>query len=174
MSTAEQGTENELARVQRVAADQLERDIDDVASAVADAVTHEIEEVPNDPQTREDVRRRSRVILLRFLEDICASASPDVIEVPVEATGWVRALARAGVPLSVVLRVNSVGLRIFLQAWDDRLGVTGVREDVVLAATRSVMRYTFSYHDVHNVRLSEEYRQERETWVRGAQAARRG
>jgi hypothetical protein len=171
-STRQSIEQDAITSALHAAADAMEPHLDAVAMAVADAVTSEIAEVAGDPETHEDIRRRTRMIDLRLIQALRHDERPEDVDPPPEAIGYVRAVARAGVPLSTLFRIQGVGFRVFMRAWDDRLGELGLREDVLLATARALTRYVFSYHDLQNVRLEEAYTRERDSWSRSAHAAR--
>jgi hypothetical protein len=173
VSARELALERVVSAAQQIAADALGGAIDNVAEAVAAAIVREFPELSADPETTEDIRRRSRPILLVYVAGVRSGSPPDEIETPAEWLGFVRALARRGVPLSVVLRVHGVGLRVVLACWMRRLGECGLSEDELLVTTRRFVRHAFAFHDAQNVRVSAAYREARDEWIHSAQATRR-
>ena len=154
-------------------ADALERDVDEISGAIASAIADQVLGLAEDPETTDDVRRRSRPMLLEYAASFRSGTPPESIEIPSQYLGFVRALARRAVPLSVALRVNGLGLRILLAACVERLGKCGLSADDLLLATRELVRHAFAFHEAQNLRLGDEYRAAREIWIHSAEAVRR-
>jgi DNA-binding PucR family transcriptional regulator len=154
------------------AARAVERDADSIAGDIADLLIGEVPEIAADPETREDIVLRGRAGLLAWARAFVRGVDPDDVESPLEAYEYARALARRGVPLTVLLRIHRLALGVLLQAWEDRLAPAASPEQR-LAATKRSIAVNFRFHDTLMDGLTAEYQRERERWVRGAEALRR-
>ena len=174
MATEAGPTELEQAVEQtlKAAVDAIERDAAQICSEMADVLVREVDEIPEDDETRADIVRRGEAQLKLLVSEVRRGVRPEDSEPPTEALAYARLLARRSVALDVFLRVHRLAFAVLLKAWEDRLDTAGSAE-VLLASTRRTIDHLFAHHDVLLERLSAEYQRERERFVRSADALRR-
>lgn len=135
-------------------------------------LAQEIAEVPGDEQTRADVVRRGHAQIRVLVGEFRRGVRPEDTEPAAEARRYARLLARRGVPLDVFLRIHRLSFGVFVRAFEERLD-SAPSAEVLLLATRRSTELLFAQNDWTLQALSAEYQDERERFVRSADALRR-
>ncbi|WP_205699449.1 CdaR family transcriptional regulator [Conexibacter sp. SYSU D00693] len=160
------------AEALRRAARAIEQRADEIAQRVADDAQGEVRELPDDPQTHEELRSGARMHLLDFLRTLQRGEPLEAIRPAPEAIAAARGLARSGRSLEPVLRACHFGHHAFLDAWNRELAAQPLPAEVLAETLRSAQELTFRWLDVLVRRLSDEHEQAQAAAVGSAQATR--
>ena len=149
----------------------MERDAEEIAEELAEAIHAEAPELPDDPQSRAFTRRAAEESARRFA-GIVSRGTPVAAESPVKSIISARAIARAGLDTRPVMRLVHISHRVFLAALEERLGELELETPVLLAALRACQQVTFDGADATTTELIAEYQDERDRLLRTGQAER--
>ena len=145
----------------RDTADRIETLVDGIAEDITELLHQEVEELPDDPQTRRDTWRASRELIRAFLRSLRSSQAPAPVDPIPEAIAAARGRARAGLGLLPLLRLMHLGQGAFLATWEREVTGLALPAETVLETVVASQRLSFAYADAMAKRLGEVYEDER-------------
>ncbi|MCW3039835.1 MAG: hypothetical protein JWM31_1740, partial [Solirubrobacterales bacterium] len=151
-------------------AEDLRGDLEQVAGEVAGAIHRGVEVLSEDMFPDTLVSTQANIALVMTL--LPEGADPVGVELPVDATHYVREFVHRGFPLETLLAVYRVGHGAFWQLWLERMR-EGIEDREVLAeAIAFCSAWTFGYIDAVAKPLASGFLVEKERWARSAVAQR--
>lgn len=151
---------------------ELRPHIDELAEEMAVELHRLAPDIEYGPDAFEGTRLSCRANLVMLFTQLPHAAGRKTIGVPAEALAYAQVFVREGVPLTTLQRLYRIGYAIVWRAWlelvmsrlDDRALITEVLD--------YWNTFTFTYVDTVLDKLTSEYAEERERWVRSAAAVR--
>jgi DNA-binding PucR family transcriptional regulator len=151
---------------------EFEARLDELALRMADQVHAEMPEFGSDARVTAQTLGAVRANLAAFarvLRGWGAGGRPDIAP---EAVEYVRAYVRRGVPLPLLLRSYRLGHAYMWRAWLDIVEGSGQPTERRFAMLEVISDSMFRFIDAVTAEIVEQYLQERERWVRSAEAVR--
>jgi sugar diacid utilization regulator len=148
----------------------LSADLDAVSARLSDAIHRHLGELEEDLRggTLQSVRANMGLIVTMLRE----GTPPSTAEAPPEALAYAREYVRRGLGLETLLRAYRTGQRELSRIAMGRLEPTMPDAEHRIAAVGFFSDWMFAWVDALEHRLTEVYMNEREQWVRGADAMR--
>jgi sugar diacid utilization regulator len=148
----------------------LSADLDAVSARLSDAIHRHLGELEEDLRgwTVQSVRANMGLIVTMLRE----GTPPSTAEAPPEALAYAREYVRRGLGLETLLRAYRTGQRELSKIALGRLEPTMPDAEHRIAAVGFFSDWMFAWVDALEHRLTEVYMNEREQWVRGADAMR--
>lgn len=160
-----------LEAVQQFVA-ELRPQVDDLAEEMAVELHRLAPDIEYGPDAFEATRLSCRSNLVMVLSQLPHPASHRTIGVPAEALAYAQLFVRQGVPLTTLQRLYRIGYAMVWRAWLE-LVMTRLDDRELLTEVLDYWNtFAFTYVDTVLEKVSAEYTEERERWVRSAAAVR--
>jgi hypothetical protein len=145
--------------------------MDALVGIVLDALEQEMPVICVDPDLKEAARSSSAANIALIIELMRRNLTLAEYESPPQAAVFVRELARRNVPVAQLARAYRVA-EIALWHWAVGELHRRISKESLAAAVERLSEAAYSTGDVLSSRVTERYAQERERWMRSAEAVR--
>ncbi len=154
----------------RVASDPIW--IERVSEEITEAIHRELADVADDDELRAGTLASTRSVLTLMADMVRLGRPPSEGVPPPDATAYAREFVHRGLTVDALLRAYHAGHATFFENW-----VAGVHDEVddpqwLARAVELGANWTFEYVQALNRGLVGDYTDERERWVRSAEALR--
>lgn len=151
-------------------AEELERQLDPFSADIAKEIHESIHELDEDFLADTTRSCRGNIgLICRMLRE---GDGPTDAPAPPEAVQYARDFCRRGLPIELLLRAYRIGHQVFWRAFVDFAQRSASRHDDLAAVVAFASDWTFAYIDDVSDQIAQAYVQEREHWIRSAEAVR--
>jgi len=144
------------------------------AAAMTEAIHGELTALSDEADIRDLTYRSSEAVLRMAAQLLPTSIDVRDAEPPPAAVEYARALVRRGVAVETLLRAYQVGSAAWFERWAARVRVSERDADRLSAALEQGASWSHAYVTALSGGLVERYSEERERWMRSAEALRAG
>ena len=164
-------TEEALAPARRAAAELVD-DVGTLARDMTDQIMRDIPELGSGDDVFQEVHSSCESNLSTIFWMMSQGIPVERTEAPMRALALARGTVHRGGELSAILRAYRFGQAIFSSWWIERLTQRLDDPRLLSQAVDSSLTFVFTYLDAVVLRVTEEYTQERERWLRSSAALR--
>lgn len=165
-------TSNARREVVRTAAELLRPRLEEIAAEITGSIHSQIPQLGDDPALLAETRASALATEAHFLALVREEIDQRQDQLPLESRRLAREFVHLGVDLAALLQAIRIGHAIFWRWWLNALRDRCADPVVLWDAVELASHLQFAYMDTVSARLAEEYRCEREQWVRSAEAVR--
>ena len=151
-------------------AEELEQQLEPFSAQIAVEIHASIAELDDD--FLDDTTRSCRGNVGLICQMLRDGTGPTDREPPTDAVHYAREFCRRGLPIELLMRAYRIGHQVFWRAFVDFAQRRASRHDDLAAVVAFASDWTFAYIDAVSDQIAQVYVQEREHWVRSAEAVR--